>query len=111
MLSDKYQQYLTQEAIAQDESKISVYKEGGLDQYNTTPIFEKNQQPVEGGGFDQEEFNNNFEFKDTADEMVNVLKEFTIRDVENKNIEIYKDDEESKIRIYDQEYDQEEAYI
>ena len=43
--------------------------------------------------------------------MVNVLKEFTIRDVENKNIEIYKDDEESKIRIYDQEYDQEEVFI
>ena len=108
MLSDKYQQYLTQEAIAHDESKISVYKEGGLNEYNTTPIFEKNKQPIENG---QEEFNNNFEFKDTADEMVNVLKEFTIRDVENKNIEIYKDDEESKIRIYDEEYDQEEAYV
>ena len=41
--------------------------------------------------------------------MQKVLKEFTIRDVENKNIEIYRDDEEeSKIRIHEDEFIEEQ---
>ena len=99
MLSQKYQQYLTQQA---DDSKISVYHEGAIEDYNTTPLFQRSQN---------DDKDQNFEFKDTASDMENVLKEFTIRDVPtNKNLEIYEEEEESKIRICDQDFENEEYY-